>query len=174
MRKLWITVFILLISNLLTSCSTTHNNESPSPSAPHDAANVQSDPIPLTDVTRLKFTLPVGSKAKFQLLSSTLTRNNNHIGMLTLDDTNCSSGHQSSLDYKERSNTFYTKYFTGISPWKSIITLTLYWDNETNQLITDINGEKLSVAPLNRVRFIKVTDSSVNIHIESIEHLSSF
>lgn len=136
------------------------------------APESQTEPIKISGTTIIKFTIPMGTSAAFQLLQSTKQNNDwDYVTSIKFNDENCSTGHQASVTFKKNAGVHYTNYFHKEAQWLKVNTLTLSWGRTQKHLIASLNDEKIELQTDMLMRFLKITSAPGEIDIHSIEHL---
>jgi hypothetical protein len=166
MSRHFTTLAMLLLSFTITACATNtppqNKTEKPSP---------QVEPLALLNATVIKFKIPMGTTAEFQMLNKSKQSHEwDYVTSIKFNDESCATGHQVSLVFKNNSGDHYLYYFDKEAPWKNINTLTLSWDSTKKHLIAVLNDESIEVKVDRLIRFLKVSSAPSKIDIISIEH----
>jgi hypothetical protein len=124
--------------------------------------------IPISSEAELTFTMPMKSRANLNLLRSDNKKARDIIvGRITITDEGCALGHQVSIYYEKKPNEYLTVYFPKEIPWDT--TYKLRVSRNAEELTINLNGETISVTPLQKAKFIQVTKDPKSINILNTE-----
>ena len=124
--------------------------------------------IPLSSEAELTFTMPMKARAHlFLLRSKNKNARNNFVGRITITDEGCATGHQVSISYEKTRDEILTVYFPKEIPWDKTYNLRVRHNGD--ELTLSLNGETISVTPLQKAKFIQLTNDPKSINILSTE-----
>ena len=119
---------------------------------------------------KITFTLPEKAVAEIQLFNGKSQYISNAKARVKFTNENCTSGHQTSINYKKTNLEYHLAYFEKEAPWNKTNTVTLTW-NTDNKIITTLNDESISTEITGTVNKLRIVSYQAPIDIQKIEYL---